>query len=91
MILTYILTKCKIVSAQLHIMCVGWLLIYTVVISDHHNSLWLYTGIVLMLSLATFSKEQGITIAGVCVLYDIFIVQQVSSYWYMCPRLEQAG
>ena len=44
-----------------------------------------------MLTLASFSKEQGITIAGVCVLYDIFIVQQVSFYWYMCPSLEQAG
>lgn len=32
-----------------------------------------------LLSLATLSKEQGITIAAVCLLYDIIVIQQVSA------------
>lgn len=30
------------------------------------------------IGLAMFSKEQGITVAGACVVYEIFVVQKVN-------------
>jgi len=38
-----------------------------------------YLCTVLLLLAATMCKEQGITISAVCLLYDLFIVQQVRS------------
>lgn len=34
----------------------------------------------LFAALATFSKEQGITVVGVCCTYEIFVVQKVSHH-----------
>lgn len=42
---------------------------------------WMYLiPTVLAVSAAMLCKEQGITICGVCAIYEIFVAQKVSTY-----------
>lgn len=34
---------------------------------------------ILFMGMATFSKEQGITVVGVCCVYELFIVHRVKT------------
>ncbi|KAG8177684.1 hypothetical protein JTE90_021982 [Oedothorax gibbosus] len=51
---------------------------YTVAASSNHLTDWSYMSwCVLFVGLATFSKEQGITVVGVCCAYEIFVVHKL--------------
>ncbi|GFT58697.1 protein O-mannosyl-transferase TMTC3 [Nephila pilipes] len=53
-------------------------LCYTSAASKRSATDWFYFSFSLVLvALATFSKEQGITVVGLCCMYDVFILQKV--------------
>ncbi|GFR11073.1 protein O-mannosyl-transferase TMTC3 [Trichonephila clavata] len=55
---------------------------YTSATSKRSTTDWFWFSISLVLvALATFSKEQGITVVGLCCTYDLFILQKASLYF----------
>lgn len=44
---------------------------------------------IIFVGMATFSKEQGITVVGVCCAYEIFIVHSVNNVFLFLSYLAE--
>ena len=49
---------------------------YNIVIVSNYIVLWM-SGVVLSCLCAVLSKEQGITVVGVCLIYEFFLLHKV--------------